>query len=138
MIFDPAASTISFTPTDGIAIVFESLKDINLPSPSVDDLDKTTRTTLAASVQLARSFSPGLLDNGEFTFEIEPQTAADITKVASNIRVEGAWTITFNGVVTVDFEGYMKSYDFPDPMEEQGTMEVTVKVDGDVTIAAVV
>jgi hypothetical protein len=141
MIFDPELSSIQFTP-DGAAataaVDFTELKDIGLPSPEVDDLDGTTRTSLAASANLARSFAPGLMDNGEFTFQMQPSVLADIQKVTDNVRVTGAWIVTYNGVATASFAGYIKGYDWPDPMEEQGVMDVTVKVSGDVTIAAVV
>lgn len=135
LIFDPSASTISFNPGGASApITFANLKDIDLPAPEVDDLDGTTRTTLANSTQLARSFSPGLMDNGEFSFQMQPGTAADILKVTDNIREPGTWTVNYNGVATATFEGYIKGYDWPDPLEEQAVMEVTVKVDGDVTV----
>lgn len=136
MIFDPSASTIAFTPEGGAEIAFTNLKDIDLPEPEVDDLDATTRTSLAASTQMARSFAPGLLDNGEFTFQMQPEDATDITDVTSNVRVQGAWVLSFNGVVDVTFDGYIKGYTWPDPLEEQGVLEVTVKVSGDVAVAA--
>ena len=137
MIFAPDKSTVSFTPTaGGGAVTFANLKDITLPSPAIDDLDGTTRTTLADSPSLARVFQPGLMDNGEFAFDSEPQELADITKITANVRKAGDWSVNYNGVALLTFSGYIKAFDFPDAMEEQTVIGVTVKVSGEVTVAA--
>ncbi len=137
MIFDPAASTITFTPEGGgAAVTFAGLKDIDLPGPEVDDLDGTTRSDLGASAQKARTFKPGIRDNGEFSFQSQPSALADITNVSANVGKAGAWEINYSGVAVISFDGYIKSYEQPDAMEEQSVIDVTVKVSGDVSIAA--
>ncbi|MEM7806501.1 MAG: phage tail tube protein [Planctomycetota bacterium] len=139
-IFDPANSTIAFTPHTGAGgttvTKFAGVKDITLPSPDVDDLDETTRDTLTAEAN-RRSYRPGLIDSGEFGFQVQPGELSDVTQVTGNVAVKGDWVVDYGGVIRMTFAGYIKGQPIEDPMEELGMLDVTVKVSGNVAIAAV-
>ena len=111
------------------------ITDLNPPNPSREIIDITS----SSSPNMAREFMPGMIDYGEFNFEMnwDPGSTTDVLLRGLALeRNPRTWRIVY-AQMTPDapqqFQGFLTAYERTSPISEKMVATVTVKVTGPVS-----
>ena len=115
---------------------FASVQEITPPSLEADDIETSHMTT----PKQIKTFMAGWADPGEAELTLEFEKS-EVTKVYDLFRVKRGYRIEFNDAPTpsgskLRFDGYIKSIGAEADREGLTTVNVTVKVSGEVSFIA--
>jgi hypothetical protein len=119
---------------EGAGAVFAAVaqvRDIEGPGIEVDDVDASHRGSRL------KKFQPGMIDNGEVKFDIVYDPALHST-LYGLIGTEKNWKLVMpdSGAETWAFSGYIKGWSKKAPLADALTADITVKVNGSITVTA--
>lgn len=117
-----------------------AVRDIAGPSMATNPIDVSSRASIA------RTFLPGMRDNGEITFDIiyDPDLASQSASVAGGLvklQLDGTasnWKLLFPTATTiaqVGFSAFVTNFSAKEPMDDAMTADLTLKIAGEVAWA---
>jgi len=130
-----AGTTISGSVTGSIGQIIDSVSG---PNASLEDIETTDMDVTNS----ARTYIPGLIDNGQIDITVVYDGSASGTANALNTafigRTAETWTITYPDTSTRSFSGYINSLGQETPLKTQITQSLSIKISGAVTFTDVV
>lgn len=119
------------TPTEAFTDVAQVGESLDGPESSTDDIDVSHRDGDGH-----REFLPGMIDDGEVSFEavFDPAVHMELIE-AQQDREVGNWRLTFPDTTTCTFPGYVKTVGITSPMNDKLSADITLKVSGKPTWA---
>ena len=131
-----AGTTISGSVTGAIGQIIDTISG---PNAAIDDVETTDFDVDDAGY--AKTFIPGLIDNGEVNLAVVYDGSAggiaDKLNTAFIGRAAQTWTITYKDTSTRVFSGYIKALGQETPQADKIKQAITIKISGAVTFTDV-